>query len=81
MKKIGESTPELRTPPNSTVVDNIRTIFKPALAKELLEVKCEDKNLKFKANGYISNLNYSIRKFTFLLFINHRLVDSGGKIW
>ncbi|KAG5870199.1 hypothetical protein JTB14_013893 [Gonioctena quinquepunctata] len=31
--------------------------------------------LKFKAKGYITNVNYSTKKNQFLLFINHRLVD------
>jgi hypothetical protein len=30
----------------------------------------------FQANGLISNVDYAGAKFTMLLFINHRLVDS-----
>ncbi|KAB7500436.1 DNA mismatch repair protein Mlh1 [Armadillidium nasatum] len=76
LKKQGDATTDLRTPPNSTIVDNIRTIYGPSTAKELIPVSCEDETFKFKASGYVSNANYSSKKCTFLLFINHRLVES-----
>ncbi|CAL4105329.1 unnamed protein product, partial [Meganyctiphanes norvegica] len=76
LKKVGESSTDIRTPSNSTTVDNIRSIYGPSVAKELLEIKCEDDALKFKSSGYISNANYCTKKCIFLLFINHRLVDS-----
>jgi DNA mismatch repair protein MutL len=31
--------------------------------------------MKFEASGYVSNANWSQRRFEFVLFINHRLVD------
>ncbi|ELU03070.1 hypothetical protein CAPTEDRAFT_136607 [Capitella teleta] len=76
LKKHGESLAEVRTSANSTHVDNIRSIYGPAVAKELLEVTHEDSQLGFTMNGWVSNANYSIKKCTMLLFINHRLVDS-----
>ncbi|XP_045596501.1 DNA mismatch repair protein Mlh1 [Procambarus clarkii] len=76
LKKQGDNATDIRTPPNSTVVDNVRTIYGPSVARELLEVSCEDTNLKFSLKGHISNANYSVKKCIFLLFINHRLVDS-----
>jgi len=48
--------------------------------RELVPVACEDKGTQFKMNGYVSNVNYSMKKSTFLLFINHRLVDSAGNV-
>ncbi|XP_068203358.1 DNA mismatch repair protein Mlh1-like [Palaemon carinicauda] len=78
LKKQGENSTDIRTPPNSTAVDNIRLIFGPTVAKELLELSVEDDKLKFKVSGYISNANYSVKKCVFLLFINHRLVDSSA---
>ncbi|XP_014701268.1 DNA mismatch repair protein Mlh1 isoform X2 [Equus asinus] len=74
--KKGETVADVRTLPNATTVDNIRSIFGNAVSRELIEVGCEDKTLGFKMNGYISNANYSVKKCIFLLFINHRLVES-----
>uniref|UniRef100_A0ABI7WT94 DNA mismatch repair protein S5 domain-containing protein n=1 Tax=Felis catus TaxID=9685 RepID=A0ABI7WT94_FELCA len=48
------------------------------VGRELIEVGCEDKTLAFKMNGFISNANYSVKKCIFLLFINHRLVESAS---
>ncbi len=61
---------ELRTLPQAAVKDNIGTVFGPQVCHELLEVACEDKRLGFKLRGYVSNANYSVKKFVFLLFIN-----------
>ncbi|XP_069331607.1 DNA mismatch repair protein Mlh1 isoform X4 [Eulemur rufifrons] len=76
VKKQGETVADIRTLPSATTVDNIRSIFGNAVSRELIEVGCEDKTLAFKMNGYISNANYSVKKCIFLLFINHRLVES-----
>lgn len=78
LKKQGESSVDVKTPPRSTVLDNIQIIYGGRIAKELLEFDKTDENLKFSAKGYISNVNYSVKKMVFLLFINHRLVDSSA---
>ncbi|XP_066260659.1 DNA mismatch repair protein Mlh1-like [Euwallacea similis] len=67
---------DLRTPENSNHKENIRLIYGSCIARELIEFEVEDSNLQFKCTGYITNVNYSTKKFQFLLFINHRLVDS-----
>lgn len=47
-------------------------------SRELLEVEVNDEALKLKLHGFVTNANYSTKKMGFLLFINHRLVDSSG---
>ncbi|XP_066100725.1 DNA mismatch repair protein Mlh1 isoform X1 [Saccopteryx bilineata] len=76
VKKQGETVADIRTLPNATTVDNIRSIFGSAVSRELIEVGCEDQTLAFRMKGYVSNANYSVKKCIFLLFINHRLVES-----
>ncbi|XP_071956008.1 DNA mismatch repair protein Mlh1-like [Antedon mediterranea] len=75
LKKQGESTADVRTSQNATIVDNIRIIYGPSVARELLEVSQENPKLGYKMKGQITNANYSMKKCIFLLFINHRLVD------
>ncbi|KAF5291784.1 hypothetical protein FQA39_LY14272 [Lamprigera yunnana] len=77
LKKSGDNN-DIRTPPNSNHIDNIRTIYGNLIARELINYNIENDKLKFKANGYMTNVNYSTKKFVFLLFINHRLVDCQG---
>ncbi|XP_018590116.2 DNA mismatch repair protein Mlh1 isoform X2 [Scleropages formosus] len=78
VKKQGDTTADLRTLLNASMVDNIRAVFGNAVSRELIEVGCEDQKLAFKLRGFISNANYSVKKCIFLLFINHRLVDSSA---
>ncbi|XP_060678880.1 DNA mismatch repair protein Mlh1 isoform X2 [Hemiscyllium ocellatum] len=76
VKKQGETVADVRTLPNASTLDNIRTIFGNAVSRELIEVCFEDPKFAFTMKGYISNANYSVKKCIFLLFINHRLVES-----
>lgn len=78
LKKHGDGMADVRTAVNASKMDNIRTIYGPSVARELLEVKYEDEKLRFKLDGHVTNANYSTKKLTFLLFINHRLVDSSA---
>ncbi|XP_039592376.1 DNA mismatch repair protein Mlh1 isoform X2 [Polypterus senegalus] len=74
----GETVADVRTLANASTVDNIRAIFGNAVSRELIEVDTEEERLAFRLKGYISNANYSMKKCIFLLFINHRLVESNA---
>ncbi|XP_018013384.1 DNA mismatch repair protein Mlh1 [Hyalella azteca] len=78
LKKQGENSVDLRTPPNSTPEENIRIVFGSAIANELLPISFSDERLQVKCSGLVTNANYSCKRCVMLLFINHRLVDSVG---
>ena len=78
LRKAGESGVEVKTVTGNSIIDNIRIIYGPAIAKELVEFSMDDDKLKFSAKGQISNVNYHVKKFVFLLFINNRLVESSA---
>ncbi|XP_061723616.1 DNA mismatch repair protein Mlh1 [Cydia pomonella] len=75
LKKFGEKT-DLKTPVNSSVIENVRIIHGNSIARELMELEIKDETLKLSVHGFITNVNYSHKKGVMLLFINHRLVDS-----
>lgn len=78
LKKHGETTASVRTTSSASKTDNIRTVFGSTVANELLEIGAEDEPLKFKMEGLVSNANYNVKRATFILFINHRLVNSAA---
>ncbi|EMT60428.1 DNA mismatch repair protein Mlh1 [Fusarium odoratissimum] len=57
------------------VIDRIRQIHGSAVANELLEFSVAEDRWGFKAEGFTTNANYSVKKTTLLLFINHRYSD------
>ena len=46
MKKQGESGVDVKTNHSNSVVENIKTIYGPSVAKELLEFSIEDEKYK-----------------------------------
>ncbi|KAF2423604.1 DNA mismatch repair protein mutL [Tothia fuscella] len=77
-KKAGESTLGISVPANATTLDRIRQIHSSAVANELIEFQTESDRWGFKAEGHISNANYSVKRTMLLLFINHRSVESSA---
>ena len=63
-------------PTAAGTLDRIRQIHKAAVANELVTLNTDDEQWGFKCNGWISNANYSAKRTTLLLFINHRAVES-----
>lgn len=77
-KKYGEPSTSLATPSNASTVDSIRQIHGAAVANELINFEISNDKWGFKASGWTSNANYSVKKTTLLLFINHRSVESSA---
>ncbi|KAI9797120.1 MAG: DNA mismatch repair protein [Piccolia ochrophora] len=77
-KKHGDATTGISAAANTTTVDRIRQIHGSAVANEVLEFKTSDDRLGFTAEGWTSNANYHVKRIIFLLFINHRAVESSA---
>ncbi|PVG01895.1 DNA mismatch repair protein MutL [Serendipita vermifera] len=78
-KKVGQAQSDVSTPGGSTVHQAIGLLYGSSLSKDLVHVaidKQKEKETPWTAEAYISNPNHQSKRFTFLLFINHRLVDS-----
>ena len=69
----------LDSQPSTSPIDNIRTIYGNVVANSLLPFEYEATDLKFKVNGLMTNANHNSKKMQFVLFINHRLVESKCK--
>ncbi|KAI9842515.1 MAG: DNA mismatch repair protein [Sclerophora amabilis] len=77
-KKHGDSAMGISTPSNASTVDRIRQIHGSAVASELVQIKCDNSQLGFTAEGWTSNANHNVKRTTLLLFINHRAVESSA---
>ncbi|KAI0032604.1 DNA mismatch repair protein MutL [Vararia minispora EC-137] len=78
-KKVGSSTPDISTPADSSTLQAIRSLYGQSIGKSLLHIDVENEpnaEHSWKAEVYFSNANYHAKRTTFLLFINHRLVES-----
>ncbi|KAK3714918.1 DNA mismatch repair protein Mlh1 [Vermiconidia calcicola] len=75
-KKHGEAGAGIAVPATATVKDRIRMVHSSAIANELIDFELANEQYGFKTDGLISSANHSGKKTTFLLFINHRAVDS-----
>ncbi|XP_011302077.1 DNA mismatch repair protein Mlh1 isoform X2 [Fopius arisanus] len=76
LKKQGEALPSVRTPHNSSNISNIKVLYGNTITRDLLEINLDDDSLQFKMHCLLTNPNYSHKRLTFILFINHRLVES-----
>ncbi|KAJ6590595.1 histidine kinase-like ATPase [Mycena vulgaris] len=91
-KKAGSPSPDLSTPSSSETAQAIRLLYGHSIAKDLLhstftsknkpqdedmeeESEVEDRE-SWTAEAHFTNANYQSKKMIFLLFINHRLVES-----
>ncbi|KAF2273543.1 DNA mismatch repair protein mutL [Westerdykella ornata] len=77
-KKHGDSSSGLSVPASAGMLDRIRQIHGSAVANELVSFKTGNDRWGFKCEAWISSANYSAKRTTLLLFINHRAVESAA---
>lgn len=71
LKKQGEPHAVCRTGKNTSVVDNMKDLFKDGLAQHLVLGNAESAVLEYKADVILSNLQYhKKRSVDFILFVN-----------
>ena len=75
-KKHGEAGAGVAVPATASARDRIRMTHGGGVANDLLEVKVENAQYGFRAEGFVSNANYESKRTALLLFINHRSVES-----
>jgi DNA mismatch repair protein MLH1 len=75
-KKHGDANVSLSVPAHGSQIDRIRQVHGASVARELIEMKIVNNSYGFKATLFVSNANYSMKRMAFLLFINHRSVES-----
>ncbi|XP_053681336.1 DNA mismatch repair protein Mlh1 [Anopheles nili] len=75
LKKFGETAASIRTQPNTTVANNIGIIYGSTISKALVPVEVKDNILQLTVDGFVTNVNFSLKKGISLMFINHRAVE------
>ena len=77
-KKHGESAGAIAVTATASLKDRIRAVHGSAAANELLDFEIASPRYGCTTVGVVSSTNYSAKKTTFLLFINHRAVESSS---
>ncbi|KAI8374834.1 DNA mismatch repair protein Mlh1 [Blakeslea trispora] len=77
-RKQGATMADVQTATGASVVDTIRQLYGGSIASELLPVEQSLETLDVAVKGQITNANYSMKRMTLLLFINHRAVESSS---
>ncbi|TFK67600.1 DNA mismatch repair protein MutL [Pluteus cervinus] len=85
-KKAGSPSLDISTPSSSQIHNTIKLLYGHSVAKELVHAKASSISKKgekksdnpeaWAAEVYFTSANYQAKKMIFLLFINHRLVES-----
>ena len=75
INKAGKQIVIVHSQESWTKTDAIGALFGSNISKELIHIKENCQHLKLDIDAYVTNANVSLKKFTFLLFINGRLVE------
>ena len=74
-KKQGSNSSDLSTQSQSNSRANIGLIYGHSISKQLIHVKDNLESLDCNFEAFVSQSDFHTKKFHFLLFINHRLVE------
>ena len=74
----GAGIADVNTMVGASVLDNLRVLYGPTIAKELVQFECQSTVHHFRLSGYVSNANYHVKRLQLLLFVNGRLVEHSG---
>jgi len=74
----GVGAADVNTMVGASVLDNLRALYGPTVAKELVPFECQSASPHFRQSGYVSNANYHVKRLQLLLFVNGRLVEHSG---
>lgn len=78
LKKHGEKN-SIKTSGNGDRLENIRLIYGSNVTTDMITEELEDNTLRFKMTASVTTGNFNtMKKGIFLLFINHRLVESAN---
>lgn len=78
LKKHGEKN-SIRTSGNGDRLENIRLIYGSNVTADMIHADLDDEDFRFKMTASITTGNFNtMKKGIFLLFINHRLVESSN---
>lgn len=78
IKKHGETGAGFSVAAAATKIDRVKQAYGGSVAKEIMEFGVGDPRWGFKASGYATNANYSVKRTALLLFINNRSVESSA---
>ena len=79
LKKLGSNSPEIFTQKGASIESNIVALYGAELGPQnLLSVTHHDQALGLDVEAHFSSINYGGKRPIFVLFINHRLVESAS---
>ena len=75
-RKHGDPSAGISVPAAASATDRIRQIHGNGAASELVKLEASDAEYHYTLSGLASTVNYHAKRISFLLFINHRSVES-----
>lgn len=75
-EQFGNSPLDVCTQASSSVLDNISLLFGRGIADELLQVDVRNEQFQFELQAWVTNANYSMKKGSFMFFINSKYTTS-----